>query len=109
MGMPVLMAKRSPGFGHARERAVRKLLEADGWFVIRAPGSLGFADLVALKARHFPRLIEVKGTAAGPYAGFSPSDREALKAAAKQAGAIPELAWWPANKELRWIAESEWP
>lgn len=103
------MAKRSPGFGHGRERAVRKLLEADGWFVIRAPGSLGFADLVALKAGETPRLIEVKGTAAGPYDGFGPSDRAALAEAAIRAGAIAELAYWPANKELRWIRPSEWP
>lgn len=103
------MTKRGQAFGHNRERKIKALLETEGWFVIRAPGSLGFADLVALKAGETPRMIEVKGTTAGPYAGFGPVSRTLLSKAAKQAGAIAELAYWPAHKTLQWIAESEWP
>lgn len=73
--------------------------------MIRAPGSLGFADLIALKAGEKPRMIEVKGTAAGPYAGFLPAHRKALSEVARLAGAVAELAYWPARKELRWIQE----
>src|SRR5262249_5999379 len=36
--------------GHNRERQVRKLLEERGWWVARAAGSLGDADLVAMRA-----------------------------------------------------------
>lgn len=104
-----MAVKRGQAFGHNRERKIKALLESEGWFVIRAPGSLGFADLVALKAGETPRMIEVKATAAGKYAGFLPADRKNLSRAAKQAGAVAELAWWPAHKTLRWIAESDWP
>lgn len=103
------MPPRSPRFGHDRERAVRRILEKSGWFVIRAPGSLGPADLVALRAGDQPRMYEIKATAAGPFAGFGPADRRALKDAAERAGATPQLVWWPANKPLQWIDEADWP
>lgn len=95
--------------GHDRERQLRKLLEADGWFVIRAPGSLGVADLCALKAGETPRLIESKATKAGPYSGFVPADRQALLDAAEKAGARAELAWWPSRGSLVWIGSEAWP
>ena len=103
------MAKRAQDFGHRRERQVKALLEEEGWFVIRAPGSLGTCDLAALKLRSTPMLIEVKATAAGPFHSFGPADRKALLEAAEKAGGEAVLAWWPANKELRWIPVSEWP
>lgn len=94
--------------GHNRERQVRLLLEAEDWFVIRAAGSLGDADLVALKDGHRPRLIEVKSTI-GPYSHFGPRDRSELSFAARLAGGVAELAWWPSRGRLRWIPEDEWP
>lgn len=95
--------------GHARERQVRLILEDDDWYVTRAAGSLGDADLVALKAGHQPRLIEVKSTAQGPYERFGPAERHALLFAANIAGAAAELAWWPPRGKLRWIPAAEWP
>ena len=95
--------------GHDRERQIRKLLEDDGWFVIRAPGSLGVADLVALKDGERPRLIESKATKGGPYAGFGPADRHLLSRAAYRAGADAFLYWWPSRGKLRVIGEPEWP
>jgi Holliday junction resolvase len=95
--------------GHNRERAVKLLLEQDDWVVIRTAGSLGVADLVALKAGKQPRLIEVKSTAGGPYERFSPKDRADLIFAAFMAGAAAELAWWPPRGKLRWIPSNEWP
>ena len=117
------MPKRGTAFGHNRERKVKALLEAEGWFVIRAPGSLGLADLVAIRRGALGttnegapvgpgsrvRMIEVKGTAAGPFHSFPPADRAALSKAAELAGASAELAYWPAHKELRWIPEADWP
>lgn len=32
-----------------RERAVKKMLEADGWYAIRAAGSHGKADVIAIR------------------------------------------------------------
>jgi hypothetical protein len=55
------------------------------------------------------RLVEVKSTAAGPYAHFPPADRERLRAAAALAGAEAWLCWWPPRGKPRWIAEAEWP
>lgn len=95
--------------GHDRERAVRLILEQDDWFVARAAGSLGDADLVALKAGRYPRLIEVKSTAGGPYERFGPKRRADLLFAAQVAGAVAELAWWPPRGKLRFIESSEWP
>jgi len=95
--------------GHNRERDVRKLLREDGWLVIRAAGSLGTGDLVALKAGMTPRLVEVKSTAGGPYERFGPAERRALSEAAEIAGAEAFLAWWPPRRPLRWIPEIEWP
>lgn len=94
--------------GHDRERSVKKLLEEEGWLVVRAAGSLGY-DLVALKDSHTPRVIEVKSTAGGPYERFGPKDRRELCAAALAAGAIAELAYWPPRGALRWIDSAEWP
>lgn len=96
-------------FGHARERQVVELLKDDDWLAFRAPGSLGVADVVAFKDGKRPRLIEVKGTAAGPYAGFLPADRERLAFAAKLGGCVAELCWWPKRGKPRFISESEWP
>lgn len=95
--------------GHNRERQVKAKLEAEDWWVVRAAGSLGDADLVALRVGDPPRLIEVKSTAGGPYEHFGPADRACLSLAAKLAGGVAVLAWWPPRGKLRFIFESEWP
>lgn len=95
--------------GHQRERAVKLHLENDDWWVTRAAGSLGDADLVALKDGRRPMLVEVKSTAAGPYEHFQPADRARLRFAAGLAGADAVLAWWPPRGKLRFIPANEWP
>lgn len=94
--------------GINRERQVRVVLEDDDWFVVRAAGSLGSVDLVALKVGRQPRLLEVKSTI-GPYDHFGPADRADLSFAAQLSGGVAELAWWPKHGKLRFIAEVEWP
>ena len=106
-------------FGHQRERQVKKLLEDEGWFVIRAPGSLGVADLVAIREEEDPgykyrhsvvRFIECKANEkGGPYMNFRPEDRKALLEAAEKAGARAELAFWPKRGNLTWIRSEAWP
>lgn len=95
--------------GHDRERRVRDWLTERDWVVVRAAGSLGGIDLVAMKAGHTPMLVEVKATAGGPYERFNPADRADLKKRAEWAGAEAWLAWWPPRGKLRWIPSSEWP
>lgn len=95
--------------GIARERKLRALLELDGWWTARAAGSLGEADVVALKHGEPPRLIEVKSTTSGPFHSFGPAKRDALIAAAVKAGAVPWLVWWPPRKAPLWIPETAWP
>jgi len=70
------------------ERRTRAALEADGWLVVRSAGSLGVADLVALKDGYTPRLVSCKLTHYLP-----PKQRRELIAAAELAGALGILAW----------------
>lgn len=95
--------------GHDRERAVRRELEAQGCWTCRAAGSLGDADIVALRRNKPPLLIEVKSTKAGPFHSFGPRDRRELLEAAERAGADCVLAWWPPRQPLQWIRPEEWP
>ena len=97
------------GRGAQRERQVRTRLDGDGWLTIRAAGSLGVADVVALRDGSRPLLIEVKSTTGGPWERCGPRDRERLSLAARVAGADAVIAWWPRGGELRWITEEEWP
>lgn len=103
---PLLMRNRR---GHNRERAIRKLLANKGFWVARAAGSFGDADLVALKSGTRPYLLEVKSTAGGPYEHFGPAARRELSEAARIAGARAGLYWWPPRGDPQWIPESEWP
>lgn len=84
-------------------------LEDQGWVVGQGKGSKGVFDLMAARIGEL-RLIECKGTRAGPYAGFGPARRKALKEAAHQAGGTAWLYWNPRDRKgLRRIASSEWP
>lgn len=84
-------------------------MEAEGWWVSRAAGSLGDADLVALKVGELARLVEVKSNKGSPFMHFRRADREALISAAVRAGAIPWLVHWPPRQQLRWIPVADWP
>lgn len=95
--------------GIDRERRLKDRLEGEDWFVTRAAGSLGDADLVALKVGKRPMLIEVKSTTAGPFHSFGPKDRADLLFAADLAGADAWLVWWPPRREPVWIAAHQWP
>ena len=97
--------------GHDRERAVKRILEGQDWWVSRAAGSLGDADLVALKAGKRPLLIECKSSSAqrGPFADFGPKDRADLLFAASIAGADATLCWWPPRGNPTWITPDCWP
>ena len=95
--------------GHQRERQVRLHLEGEDYWVCRAAGSLGDADLVALKAGKRPMLVEVKSSSQGPYEHFGPADRFRLAFAAQLAGADPVLCWWPPRGKMRMIPADEWP
>ena len=96
--------------GHARERQVRKVLEQRGWWVSRAAGSLGDADIIALKAGERPRLCEIKANKdGGPFKNFQPADRSELLRASEKAGADALLVYWPAHKPMRLIPSKDWP
>lgn len=103
------MSKADSKRGIQRERDLVNELRGKDYFALRAPASLGCADVVALKAGERPMLIECKSTAAGPYAGFGPADRKALSFMADLAGAVAWLYWKPKNGRAHWIPEADWP
>jgi len=74
------------------ERQVVHTLRAHGWFVIRAAGSLGVADLVALRKGNTPTLVSCKLGGRIP-----PSERAAIMDAADRAGARAVVAMRPKN------------
>lgn len=93
--------------GHGRERELVKRLRAEGRWAIRAPASLGSADVIASPPLTF---YEVKCTAGGPYSHFLPRDRARLLEDAAVAGAQAVLCWWPADRQgPRFIPADEWP
>ena len=94
--------------GASRERQLMERLDALGWVVYRFAGSHGNADLIALKAMHVPMLIQVKGSAAGPWSDFGPDDRYALMVEARKAGCRAWLAWWPPRKPVTWYSAPNW-
>lgn len=99
--------------GALRERQVQDRLEQQGYVVTRCAGSKGEGayDLHASKAGFPTRLVQVKSTKAGPFSGFGPAERAELLEAAVRAGALAELAWWPADRMgCRWLPGPDgWP
>lgn len=69
------------------EHQTRDALRAHDWFVIRAAGSLGIADLVALRDGKTPLLVSCKLDGR-----VSPAERQKLAATAQAAGARAILA-----------------
>lgn len=94
--------------GTKRENDLLKQLRQDGWSAHRTPASMGTMDIIALKANHTPRYIQVKGTAK-PFSGFGPYERYDLVAEAKRAGARAELCWWPTFGQPQYFQPEEWP
>ena len=79
------MTNRSRGDYH--ERRVRDQLMERGFYVVRAAGSLGPADLVALRHDRKPRLIACKITGSITY-----DELNGLWTSAVLAGATPLIA-----------------
>lgn len=79
------MSNRSRGDYH--ERKTRGDLEAHGYIVVRSGGSLGPADLVALRFSRPPLFISCKLSGA-----IRPDEHDRTFVAAIRAGAVPLLA-----------------
>lgn len=81
------MPNSNRGRGDYLERQTRSALRASGWIVIRAAGSLGVADIAAMRAGNTPLLVSCKLGGLPP-----PEERIALLRAAERAGARPIVA-----------------
>lgn len=91
--------------------------------MVRAAGSKGACDLVALRAKQQPvlqtalghalasygMLVSVKADTSGPWENFRPAERARLLEAAALADCDAVLAWWPPGGTLQWFPPSEWP
>ena len=103
------MSKSDSRRGIQRERDLVNLLRSEDWFAMRAPASLGVADVIALKDGKRPMLIEVKSTSRSAFAGFPPADRADLLFAADLAGAEAWLVYWPKRSKPIWLGPEAWP
>jgi Holliday junction resolvase len=81
------------------ERQVRDTLAAHGWVVVRSAGSLGVADLVALRKGNTPALVSCK-----LGARIGPAERTALLDAAERAGARAVVAHRPRGGRVELLA-----
>ena len=89
------------------ERRAQAELEAQGYLVIRAAGSKGPADLVAIGAG--VRLIQCKRTAGNPGSGLSAALKE-LAALRLPDGVSTELWQWCDGKGwARWLVSGPIP
>lgn len=79
------MAEKSTGYqlGRALETRARQLLEANGYFVVRAAASKGLVDLVAMKPGQ-TLFVQCKRSGSLP-----PTEWNALYALALSLGAVP--------------------
>lgn len=103
------MAKCDSRRGIQRERDLVNLLRQNDYFAMRAPASLGVADVVALKDGRRPIMVEMKSTSRSAFAGFPPADRADLLFAAALAGAEAWLVYWPKRSKPQWISPEHWP
>lgn len=81
------MPNRARNRGDYLERQTKAALSEFGWIVIRAAGSLGPADLIAIRAGSMPLLVACKTNGLIP-----PTERAAIREAAERGGARPLLA-----------------
>jgi Holliday junction resolvase len=81
------------------ERQVVHTLRAHGWVVIRSAGSLGVADIVALRKGNTPSLVSCKlGGRIGP------KERAEILDAADRAGGRAVVAMRPRNGRVQLLA-----
>lgn len=79
---------RNRAAGDRFEYRVRDTFRARGWFVVRAAGSLGPVDLVALKRGQPAVLLSCKTSGR-----IGPAERDTLVAVARVAGGEPLVAY----------------
>jgi Holliday junction resolvase len=101
--------------GVAVEHKYRKLRESEGWTVIRAPGSLGAADLILMR-KHQGDLVltevvcsQVKANVGNAWMNFRPAERNLLHEMAHRIGATAELVHWPPHQPMTIYRPEEWP
>jgi Holliday junction resolvase len=112
--------------GIERERALREFLVELGWMSMRAAGSLGPVDVLAIAgaAAVYPQamhsllgsppqgevlLVQCKSTSS-PYANFGPSSRRQLVDLAVDIGGAAWIAHKPKGAtSWAWIHSSGWP
>jgi Holliday junction resolvase len=99
VGLPELLLARAVtayGKGLYREQQTMMRLEAEGYLVMRAPGSHGQPDVVAVKPGQVLAIQVKSGVARLDHGWFNE-----LYSTALRAGAIPIVADWPKRGCLR--------
>lgn len=107
--------------GAARENKLKRLLEEDGYVVVRAAGSKGAVDLWAMRPIEKPGMpvgwvrstevlaIQVKANVGNAWMNFRREEREELGLIAAKAGATAYLVHWPPHSSPHWYREEDFP
>jgi Holliday junction resolvase len=85
--------------GSTFERTVKADMEAKGWYVVRAAGSHGHADLLAVSA---DEVAFVQAKLGGPGA-FPPAEWNDLFAVAIRYGGVPVVVHRPQRGRLEYL------
>lgn len=93
------MTNRNYKRGAALEYRMKDKLEKDGWFVVRAAGSHGVADLVAIKFASFAHHILLVSCKLSEYA--PPGEIAALQQKAQELQAVPMIT--TRGKGNQWV------
>ena len=94
--------------GVEAERRARDELETQGYLVIRAAGSKGPIDLVAIGVDHL-RLIQVKRTAGKPGHGLAKSLRALVDLSVPENASIELWQWCDGQGWGRWLVDGAIP
>lgn len=103
------MPKNTAAAGNRRENDVKRILEAEGWEVIKTRLSKSPIDLFARKGVE-QLLVQVKANKGSPTMNFRKEEREALleELSRYNENTSAWLVHWPPHGTCDWYSKTQW-